>query len=402
MKNKTPLLPAVNDYAMVSYVYSSIRSQVQSIYIERLFLCFIKEAQKEIEGLRVMENIDIIKKKARTEGKELIIPVNKLLKANSNDNKKYAVSSLMSLMDVKVSYYEGNDWHASQIVNDADYFGDIGVIRVTLHANLWNALLDFSRGCRRVDLTVARRLSNWYALRLYILVVAGKGTVTYTISYLRELFGTQNKYPVNSDFIRKIIAPAKVELDKYSPDTFDYKVNFQKREKDGKALRGSPEMASITFIPQKNNSFVGELKSLFTIKHNEFDKSTNDSILYNLLKDSYGFDDKGLRANENLFREAQKHFDLMLFLTKDKTFLERANNTENPSGYVINSIKNHLKEKFNVDYQTSPTPLSSELLNTETCFKDQTQQNKKPTRKAVETKDLTDPSRYTDTDLEEI
>ena len=48
-----------------------------------------------------------------------------------------------------------------------------------------------------------------------------------------------------------------------------------------------------------------------------------------------------IKANLVLFNTAKKHFDLEKFLTEIGPKASRANN---PQGYVVNSIKRHLKE----------------------------------------------------------
>ena len=73
-----------------------------------------------------------------------------------------------------------------------------------------------------------------------------------------------------------------------------------------------------------------------------------DRIVYNLLKEKFGFDAAGIKANITLFDIAQKEFDLFDFLQHIAPKALRANS---PQGYVINAIKKNLGEHHGVIIQ---------------------------------------------------
>ena len=71
-----------------------------------------------------------------------------------------------------------------------------------------------------------------------------------------------------------------------------------------------------------------------------------DRELYMMLKNKFYFDVQGIRANITLFDIAQKECDDILeFLDEIAPSALRAGNVQ---GYVINSIRRHLKEKLGI------------------------------------------------------
>jgi Initiator Replication protein. len=58
------------------------------------------------------------------------------------------------------------------------------------------------------------------------------------------MLGVEKKYPRPADFIKRVVIPAKEELDAVAPYSFDYKPILE-----SKTGRGKAGIVGITFIP---------------------------------------------------------------------------------------------------------------------------------------------------------
>jgi len=87
-----------------------------------------------------------------------------------------------------------------------------------------------------------------YAMRFYELMSNQKTPLTYSIEDLKGMFQISDKYRKINDFIKRVIDPAKNELDRCSPYTFDYKMN-----KTGRSF------TSVTLYPKFQPQFRDEL-----------------------------------------------------------------------------------------------------------------------------------------------
>ena len=64
-----------------------------------------------------------------------------------------------------------------------------------------------------------------------------------------------------------------------------------------------------------------------------------------MLKTKFDFDPQGIKANITLFDTAQKECDILDFLDRISPVALRAANVQ---GYVINSVRKHLREKCGI------------------------------------------------------
>ena len=135
-----------------------------------------------------------------------------------------------------------------------------------------------------------------YSMRFYELLSNQKTPINYSIEALKEMFSLSGKYSQTRDFIKRIIEPAKIELDKCSPYTFHYETI-----KTGRKITG------IRFIPIHQPQFEDEsLKKQKAMKQMSnrwfIPKNIEDYLKYN-----YEFTDKELNNNLSLFESLYNH-----------------------------------------------------------------------------------------------
>lgn len=334
-----------------SYIFASSGRSL-SIYSERLLVKIVDVAQKRLlgadfksgESLRQLSTGDLSEV-------EIEIPIRSLLGSDGDryNNYQQAKDAVMELMrspyflerqkmtraGVPVFDKDGNpemELYGNQILNNCYVNVKPGYIIIKVNEETWKGILDFSKGFRRYDLTAALKLKLPSSLRLFRLLSNLSSPITYSIDELKMMWHTEDKYKEPRDFVRRIIEPAKKELDEKAPWSFSYVCNRK---------AGERKMSSVTFIPERKitNFTQPALDRLV-----ETPKGVLDRVSYEMLINDFGFTDAGLKNNIVMLSCAKRNkVDMVDFLEGVKPVAVRANN---PQGYVIRSLKNLLKEKY--------------------------------------------------------
>lgn len=340
-----------------SYVFSTVRHDF-GIYSERLLLRLVELAQREIRGLDFKGGTSIGKVKVGEWGDaEIIIPVKDILSGEDDKNYTKAKEAVRNLMGKFLEYEDDKKYRATHILNDVDVDKVSGKMIIQVNRNIWNAMLDFSKGFRKYELETAVKLHGKYSLRIYKLVSKQSEPISYMISDLRKMWGLVDKYKKVDDFVKNTIEAAKRELDSVSPYSFEYALTAAKSADVNKGRKGRPAITSVTFFPKhltRNDSTDAVRKMVSPSMM--LGRELTDMLLH-----KFDFDWTGIKANISLFDTAQHEFDLLLFLDHIAPKALRAASTQ---GYVINAIKKHLKEECgvliedNVIMRTSPKDIS--------------------------------------------
>jgi len=324
-----------------SYIFSTVRHDF-GIYSERLLLRLVELAQREIRGLDFKGGTSIGKVEIGEWGDaEVIIPVKDILSGEDDKNYSKAKAAVRNLMGRFLEYEDDQKYKATQILNEVDVDKVAGKMVIRVNRNIWRAMLDFSKGFRKYELETAVKLRGKYSLRIYKLVSKQSEPITYSISDLRQMWGLTEKYKKVDDFVKNTIVSAKEELDRVSPYSFDYILNAAKSAEVNKGRKGRPAITSVTFFPVRR--MANETSD--SVRKQVDPSMLLDHELYMMLKNKFDFDAQGIKANITLFDTAQKECDILDFLDGIAPAALRAANVQ---GYVINSIRKHLKEKFGI------------------------------------------------------
>lgn len=337
-----------------SYVFSTARRDV-GIHGERLLLRLVEIAQREISGLDFKSGKDIGKVRVSDWGDaEVTIPVKDILSGEADKNYERAKQAVLDLMTKVLQYEDDHVWKAAHILNNVDLNKVSGAMVITVNRAMWSAMLDFSKGFRKYDLYLAMKLKSRYSLKMYKLVSKQTEPITYTIEFLRKEWNLEDKYKKVDDFINSTLGKAKEELDRVSPYSFDYVLNSSKSADENKKRKGRPAITSVTIFPI--HILANETADML---RNRIDPSLVLSPeAYNLLKNKFGFDFVGIKANMQLFETAERYLDLPGFLYKLAPGALRANNVQ---GYVVNALRKNLKEVFGVTIEGA-TVIQGETL----------------------------------------
>ena len=325
-----------------SYIFSTVRHDF-GVYSERLLLRLVELAQREIRGLDFKGGTSIGKVEIGEWGDaEVVIPVKDILSGEDDKNYSKAKTAIRNLMGRFLEYEDEQKYRATQILNEVDVDKVAGKMVIRVNRNIWRAMLDFSKGFRKYELETAVKLRGKYSLRIYKLVSKQSEPITYSIEDLRKMWGLTEKYKKVDDFVKNTIVAAKEELDRVSPYSFDYILNAAKTAEVNKGRKGRPAITSVTFFPVRRMAN----QSTDAVRKQVDPSMLLDREFYMMLKNKFYFDAQGIKANITLFDIAQKECDDILdFLDGIAPSALRAANVQ---GYVINSIRKHLKEKLGI------------------------------------------------------
>lgn len=315
---------------LVSYVSAAARHDL-SKWEQRVLLIIINTLQAKLEGQKINASFQ-----KRIEGTTTItMPTQDFLTASGDKNHDKVKKALKRLNDRRIEYDNGKLWKVIRLI-ELPRVETRGYVSFTIHEELENALLDFSKGFRKFEYDVTYELSSAVASRLYMLFSKTKKPQTYTIEQLKKMFVMEKKYPDTSNFIKNVIKPAQKKLDEKAPYSFRYEV-----------IKKGRKINSLMFIPiyiaKNQNTAVARTTAITS-------KSNSDYIaseIITCLKNDFQFTEKGIRNNRSLISEARLRFkstnDFYMFLQVKKGVIEETG-IENHQGYVINSLKGKLGE----------------------------------------------------------
>lgn len=259
---------------------------------------------------------------------ELELPISHFLPGESKNYSRMK-DAFRSLNEKKFEYEDDKLWEIIRIV-EKPKIENREKVRFELNAKIVDCFLNFTKGYRKFELETAFSFSSVYAMRFYELFSGQKKPITYTIENLKKMFVIEDKYPRNPDFIKRVIEPAKKELDEKSPYSFEYKVN-----------KIGPQFHSINFYPvatlnkrEQNFEVDAVLKKEYI--SNILDRHERDYLF------KFGFTERQLKNNMTLILQAKKELDLVYELS---LLIGAVRTKNNPQGYVISTLKGKLKDK---------------------------------------------------------
>ncbi len=343
-----------------SYFWSSNQRDL-SIYSERLLDFLLEIAQRQVAGINFRDGIDIGQVSIGPLGQARIeIPVRKLLGSEDDTNYTQAKAAVMELMESP--YYierakvrngklvlrpDGTpemEFIGHQILNDCEVNVKPGFVVVDVNDNTWRAFLDFSKGFRKFDQNVLKRLTRICSRRIYKLISNQKNPISYSIDRLRWMLKMEDKYPDTNDFLKRTVDSAKKELDEQSPWTFTYEKHYSLSAGVNQGRRGKKAITSITLYPVQK---LANLPTTAVLNMIGSPVSVLGRDIYNLLLTKFEFTAQGIKNNLLLFATAQKAGMPIEDFLYD--IAPKAVRAVNPPGYVISSIEKHLKEKYGVE-----------------------------------------------------
>lgn len=320
-----------NKELIQSYIFTAAKYDFTA-YEKRIMYRLVECAQKEIEGIKIKDNMHKIKPVQL--GREITLPTASILRNEKDENYTIAKKAFLSLCEKVVIYEDADYWTATQIIAKPKISKKEGTVTFLVFDEIWNCILDFTKGYRKYELAIAMKFKSVYAMRFYELMSGQKKPLFVLLEGpdgLRERFCLQGKYERVNDFKRYVIDVAKKELDEHSPYSF-----VAKEEKEGRKVIGWTLFP--VFYENREDSALQEQARMAKVTA----RLQLGNNVYDYLKFSFDFKSNEINKNKKILIEGQNRIpDFVGFLGELK---KGARLAENPKGYVIGAIKIKLKE----------------------------------------------------------
>lgn len=318
-----------NKELIQSYIITAARYDF-SVYEKRIIYRLVEMCQNQIEGKKL--NKDFKMDKTLFGDYIVTMPVSSFLVDETDENYTRAKTALRSLRNKTIEFENEKIWKLIGII-EKPILEKRGVVTFEIQPEIFEAILNFSKGFRRIELQTAMSFECVYSMRFYELFSGKEGQeITYSIDNLKIMFHLEKQYKLTADFTRRVIEPAQSEMKQKAPFSFEYSFN-----KVGKKI------TSINFFPyaiKENKDEDLELKKLKKQASLSWDL---DQMVVNYLKQNYFFDTDEIKHNKTLFIEASKKLDIMLLMANKRRY---CSTRKSPKGSLITILKKEL-EKVN-------------------------------------------------------
>ena len=319
-----------NKDVIQSYIVTSARYDFD-VYEKRILYRLVELCQAQLEGQKLDPRFSI--NHDLWGNRDIKVPIAYLLKDEQDKNHVRIKNALNRLNEKRFEYEDDKIWKPIRLIEMPIINKYAEFVEFKIHPEIYQAILDFSKGFRKFELVTAMSFESTYAMRFYELFSEKKSPIIYGIDRLKIMFKIEGKYKQINDFLKRVIEPAKKELDKSSPYSFEYS-----------PIKEGRKIVAIKFYPvyiPENRDLKVEEKHLQKQVSPSWDL---DVMVINYLKQNYYFDTKEIQHNMELFKYAQKkdqthEFDFMLFLSQMRY---KCSDKAKPKGYLINALKKEL------------------------------------------------------------
>lgn len=347
MKTKTLyLIPMKKNKDLVeSFQMTTLRNDF-GVFGQRTLVRLLEISQQFLEGYQVGECVKYHVTEDLWGYRRIQMPLTAILPENDKTHYTKARKELEQLVKRSVTFESDKNDITVALITRVEFDKVSGNAILDIAPEIWTAILDFSKGFRRFEMAKVLQLRSAYSMRLYQLMSGQERPLEYSIDNLKRIFGLEGQYPRPADFIKRVIIPAKEELDKLAPYSFD----FEPILRGGVGKPGKKGITGIIFKPyfikeHRDKELAAKEESWKYAHHKDamiqrvfsLEQGTKNYLMHSL-----GFSQRQLDNNRDLFLTAAtkiKEFDSFL-----RGIAPRANRAKNPQGYVINSIKLELQE----------------------------------------------------------
>ncbi len=322
-----------NKEVLQSYILTTAKYDY-TVYEKRILYRIVELLQAMTEGKKL--NLRYSVQVTTLEDYDITMPISAVLADEQDENYTRVKNAFISLQKKIIQYEDKKSWQSLNLLERPKIIKDGGnsVVSFRLSPLIAECFMDFSKGYRKYELATAMLFQSEYSMRFYELFSNQAKPINYGIDTLKEMFGISDKYIGRpADFIKRVVIPAKKELDEKSPYTFIYK-----------ELKTGRKITSLQFIPiyqaDKENQTIKRKQLGKKISTRFYLEPTDKEYLIA----QYGFTEKEIKNNCDLFEELYQVLDKGELIDKLADLRRFASESNNPKGYVIKSLKSLLKD----------------------------------------------------------
>lgn len=323
--------------AIAPYGIISTLSQLENIYECRILGWIIAKAQSVLKLYN--KDLSEINIESAMNLTRVTFPVRYLL--GEKDRNYASLDKAFKLAEKKVRFRK--EWRNNGTRCTTDYWLNVIAfpefrqrgreknISFVIHNDFWHIILDFSKGHRIFSLDTYMRLSSCYSIVMLLFISRQQQPITITMERLREIMGIKDMptYERGNAMFSKILEPARQELNKKSPWTFDYS---SAREGRGGAYK------RVTIIPKANANYQpspdteGRQDTIMQMRAH-----LSDDVM-DYLRMYFGMEPKEIAIAERYLLHLRDSNEQLAKLMEVKLSADRTR-PKNTKGYLINALK---------------------------------------------------------------
>lgn len=344
---KRPRVPELSGMILQGYDLTTAKYKA-SLYQKRMMLAVVNAAQARLAGEKHVAGRQF--KVEDGEFPTVVVPIELILQNDESSNiyavRKAAKDFIRRVIEYKTA--EG-DWvvFSPFITARIPRYGS--EIHLQVHKIFWEAILDYRSGYRKLDVKRAIALKSVYAMRFYELLSGKTEPIVYPVDSLKEMFAIGDKYKQINDFIRKVLSPAKKELDAAAPYSFDFE-----------PVKEGRKIIAFKFIPihfPQRDDREAEQRDLQRKSSLSWD--IRDRHVRDFIRREIGFTDVEIKNNIEVFRRAA---ELLPDLLGTLTILNgKSRDKKNPKGWIVRALQGKVQDRLDelgIDPTATPGAVS--------------------------------------------
>ena len=304
-----------------SFVFS-VANGAASLYELRIIFRVVEYAQPVMKGLYLAHNLTQLSHDY--DNVKISIPISTIV-ADSSHNYDKVREACKNLMTRLFEIYDSSNqsYFSTPIIFNFYCMKGEGILHFYVARRVFDAILDLRRGYCQFELNIANSIKSSNAARMYVLMCSQTAPLSFTIDYLKRMFGVQDKYKQTRDFIKRVIEPAKRELDAMCVSSFAFE-----------AIKTGQKVTSIQFTPiHRREHTAEELAAMIPVS------AMIDTELKIFLINAFNFTVKELGAHKILLDQFNKipyKFDILYSLR------DRVRRKNKSKGYVIEAMRSEV------------------------------------------------------------
>lgn len=359
-KKNLPTIQKMERELVQSYILTFARYNFD-VYEKRIMYYVLKSKKIQDYVREQIQNLKENKKKTPFQGmEECVIPISELvIHKGEYERYKEAFKNLCNkgfeIEDKERGFWAYRSFLANPTIDMFDSY-----VSGYVHSDFIKVLAAIEHGYRQFDFNIAFNLKSAYSMRFYEMISRQdkgqyNGYFTRSIEELKETFGLGDKYGNTTMFIKRVIEPAKRELDECANYSFDYKL--QKGDVAKKSRKKDEIQFHIYHIPEnetndklKENRVMAEMGKYIRLSPQFYEF---------LLKDT-GIPESSINSNiytlyiieQTYWRREGKNRGFASLVSKIDELKERALRTDRDNwiAYIIGALKriekiDHEKER---------------------------------------------------------
>ena len=330
-----------NKNVVQSYMLTAARYDF-SVYEKRILYRLVELAQAELSGSRMVNLVGTSVETNIFGDKDIKMPVRCILANEEDKNYALAKKAFKAMSNRTIEQTKGNVWYLDHMLERVRVNMGTGIAKFRVSPDVWNIILDFTKGYRKYELKTTMQFKSVYSMRFYELLSGQTRPLTYAIDELRKMLCIDKKFKAISDLERYVLEVAKKELDESSPYSFTWeRQEVSSRGRNGKKVVGytlTPKYIQKNADPKLEEKELQAKVGNITGPYGMLKREVNDYLLYNM-----NMKKEEVNANKSLFLTAQKELPDLVAELADLN--ERAARKGKGIGWIINGLKGKLREK---------------------------------------------------------